>query len=96
MVTDSNFLASIQSEDSKHVWYFQSILEHELFSFVTHLFLCEFVVIGTTLKSGIVYDAQCCKICSDFKSIVVYSSLNISTYGTQFCRSVQSILVFIR
>ncbi len=74
MVTDSNFLASIQSEDSKHVWYFQSILEHELFSFVTHLFLCEFVVIGTTLKSGIVYDAQCCKICSDFKSIVVYSS----------------------
>ncbi len=35
MVTDSDFLASdfdsIQSEDIKHVWYFQLILEHICF-----------------------------------------------------------------
>ncbi len=62
MVTDSDFLDSvfdsIQSEDVKHVWYFQPILEHLLFSFVMRLlatrrtFLREFVVMGTTLKSG--------------------------------------------
>ncbi len=64
MVTDSDFLASdfdsIHSEDIKHVWYFQTILEH-MFSFVMHLlatrhtFMREFVVIGTTLKSGSVW-----------------------------------------
>ncbi len=49
---------SIQSEDIKNVWYFQPILEHVLFSFVMRLlatrrmFLREFVVVGTTLKSG--------------------------------------------
>ncbi len=65
MLTDSDFLASdfdsIQSEDIKHVWYFQPILEHILFSFVMRLlatrrtFLREFVVIGTILKSGSVW-----------------------------------------
>ncbi len=49
---------SIQSEDIKHVCNFEPILEQILFSFVMHLlatrhtFLHEFVVIGTTLKSG--------------------------------------------
>ncbi len=74
IVTDTVFLASdsdsIQLEDIKNVWYFQPILERILFSFVTRLlatrlmFLSEFVVIRTTLKSGVcmilghvVYDA---------------------------------------
>ncbi len=48
MVTDFD---SIQSEDIKHVWYFQMILEH-MFSFIMRLlvtrrtFLREFIVIG--------------------------------------------------
>ncbi len=62
-----NFLASdydpIWLEEIKHVWYFQLILEHILFSFVTHLLttrdtlLSEFVVIGTILNSGSVWSS---------------------------------------
>ncbi len=53
---------SIQSEDIKHVWYFQPILEN-MFSFVMRLlatrrmFLHEFVVIGTSLQSGSVWSS---------------------------------------
>lgn len=44
---------SIRSEDINHIWYFESILEHILLSFVVHLramrrmFLCKFMF-GTT------------------------------------------------
>ncbi len=73
MVTDSNFLASdfdsIQSEDIKHVWYFQPILEH---MFICHaspsnkahisLWVCcgqnIFKVWECMIFSHVVYDAQ--------------------------------------
>lgn len=46
---------SIQSEDMKHVWYFDSILEHTLCSFITHaairyMFLRDCAVFGMTWK----------------------------------------------
>ncbi len=60
MGTDSSFWSldfdSIQLEIIKHVWDFEPILEHILFSYVMHLqatrhmFLREFVVFGTTWK----------------------------------------------
>ncbi len=53
MVTDSDFLAldfdSIQ-EDIKHVWYFELILDHVLYTL-------EFVVIRRTLTSGSVWSS---------------------------------------
>ncbi len=65
MVTDSDFLVSdyhsIQLKDIRHVWYFETILEHILFSFVTcspamrHMFLREFVVFRKTWRSGSVW-----------------------------------------
>ncbi len=57
------FLASdydtIWLVSTKHVWYFEPILEHILFSFVVHLqatwhmFLFELVVLRTNWKSSV-------------------------------------------
>ncbi len=52
---------SIQLEDIEHVWYFEPILEHILFLFVTHLlatrcmFLHEFVIFGTMWMAGLTH-----------------------------------------
>ncbi len=72
MVTDSDFLASdfdsIQSEDIKHVWYFQPILEH--------VFIQTRSVYDAQLSFVTIYKVGKCmmpsvlKICSDFKSSV--------------------------
>ncbi len=92
-LTDSGVLASdfdsIQSEEIKHVWYFQPI------SFVNTTLISAWVCCDRNnfmIFSRLVYDAQfsfvtiynvgkcmipsVLQICSDFKSRVVYSSLN--------------------
>ncbi len=68
---------SIQMEDIKHVWYFEPVLEHILFSFVIillatrHMFLCEFVF-RITLKSGSVWSSVVLVYYAQFSSVTIY------------------------
>ncbi len=79
-------LYSIQSEDIKHVWYFEPILEHIFICQILFIccllatkrpFLLEFVEIGTTLKSGNVWSSFVQCIMVSFSSVTATKSESV-------------------